>query len=217
MSAPMESTTQPATVAPELVLATTNPHKLDEFRALLAGAPFTLVDPRDLGLDLDVPETGATFAENAALKAMAWSRAAGRLALADDSGLEIDALGGEPGLHSARWVGPDVTYPVRNRMLLERLAGVPVSRRTARYRCAIAVADADRVLVAVEGVVEGRITDAPRGHGGFGYDPIFEIPDLGHTFGEMSAAEKHNLSHRGRAAEAALRELRRLRAAWPPS
>ncbi len=215
MSAPTEGPAQPATSAPQLLLATTNPHKLDEFRALLADAPYTLIDPRDLGLELDVPETGSTFAENAAIKARAWSRASGHLALADDSGLEIDALGGQPGLHSARWAGPDVTYPVRNRILLERLAGVPASRRTARYRCAIAVADGNRVLVAVEGVVEGRIADAARGSGGFGYDPIFEVPELGRTFGELSAEEKHHLSHRGRAAAAALRELRRLRAASP--
>jgi XTP/dITP diphosphohydrolase len=190
-----------------LLLATTNPHKLDEFRALLAQAPFTLIDPRPLGLDLDVAETGSTFAENAAIKALAWARASGMLALADDSGLEIDALGGEPGLYSARWAGADVPYDVRNRTLLARLEGMPPARRTARYRCAIAVADPERVRVVVEGVVEGRIADALRGTNGFGYDPIFEVPELGRTFGEMPAAAKHRISHRARAAAAVLPAL----------
>ncbi len=194
-----------------LLLATTNPHKLDEFRALLASAPFALADPRTLGLlNLDVEETGSTFAENAAIKAQAWARASGMLALADDSGLEIDALGGEPGLYSARWAGAGVSYDVRNRLLVARLEGLPPERRTARYRCAIAVADPERVRILVEGVLEGRIANAPRGSGGFGYDPIFEVPESGRTVGEMSAAEKHRISHRARAAAAALPELARL-------
>lgn len=205
---------------PRLLLATTNPHKLAEFRGLLAGAPYTLVDPREIGLDLDVDETGATFAANAALKALAWASAARLLTLADDSGLEIDALGGWPGVTSARWIGPEVPYTVRNRMILAGLADVPPERRTARYRCAIAVAapdvapdvapdDADeaRIIVAVEGVVEGRIAHEARGSGGFGYDPIFEIPERGRTFGEQSAAEKDTISHRARAARAAMAAL----------
>jgi XTP/dITP diphosphohydrolase len=193
-----------------LLLATTNPHKLDEFRALLASAPYALVDPRALGLDLDVEENGSTFAENAAIKALAWARASGMLALADDSGLEIDALGGAPGLYSARWAGADVSYDVRNRLIVSRLEGLPPAQRTARYRCAIAVADPERVRICVEGVLEGRIADTPRGSGGFGYDPIFAVPDSGRTVGEMPAAEKNHISHRARAAAAALPELARL-------
>jgi XTP/dITP diphosphohydrolase len=193
-----------------LLLATTNPHKLDEFRAILAAAPYELVDPQTIGLDLDVPETGSTFAENAALKAQAWARASGMLALADDSGLEVDALGGEPGVYSSRWAGPDVTYEVRNRALLARLNSLPPAKRTARYRAALAVADPEQVRIQVEGVLEGRIAETPRGSGGFGYDPIFEVPELGRTVGELSAAEKHQISHRGRAAAAALPELERL-------
>jgi XTP/dITP diphosphohydrolase len=196
---------------PRLLLATTNPHKIEEFRALLRAAPYDLVDPRELGLDLDVAETGTTFAENAVIKAQAWARAAGMLALADDSGLEIDALGGEPGVYSSRWAGADVSYVERFRILLGKLAGVPAERRTARYRCAIAVADPDRLRILVEGTVEGRIAEAPRGTGGFGYDPIFEVPELGLTFGETSAELKHSMSHRARAAAAALPELERLR------
>ncbi len=190
-----------------LLLATTNPHKLDEFRALLAQAPFTLVDPRPLGLDLDVDETGITFAENAAIKALAWAQASNMLALADDSGLEIDALGGEPGIYSARWAGADVSYDVRNRALIARLEGVRLERRTARYRCAIAVADPMRVRALGEGVVEGRIAYSLRGTNGFGYDPIFEVPELGRTFGEMPAEAKHRVSHRARAAAAILPAL----------
>jgi XTP/dITP diphosphohydrolase len=195
-----------------LLLATTNPHKLNEFRVLLTEAPFTLVDPRSLGLDLDVAETGKTFEENAVIKAQAWARASGMLALADDSGLEIDALGGEPGIYSARWAGADVPYDVRNRAIVARLDGLPPVQRTARYRCAIAVASPEGVRILVEGVVEGRIADAPRGSGGFGYDPIFEISELGATFGELPASEKHRISHRARAVAAALPELAQLAA-----
>jgi XTP/dITP diphosphohydrolase len=208
MTKPPEEDTPPH--ERRLLLATTNPHKLDEFRALLAPAPFALVDPRTLGLDLDVEETGNTFAENAATKAQVWARASGMLALADDSGLEIDALGGAPGLYSARWAGADVSYDVRNRLVVTQLEGLPPAERTARYRCAIAVADPERVRILVEGVLEGRIADAPRGNGGFGYDPIFEVPESGRTVGEMSAAEKQRISHRARAVAAALPELARL-------
>jgi XTP/dITP diphosphohydrolase len=200
----------PPTVLARLLLATTNVHKLQEFAALLRGVPFTLVDPQQLHLELDVPETGATFAQNAALKARAWAQAGDILALADDSGLEIDALGGQPGLQSARWVGPEVSYPERCRMLLELLLDVPLAQRTARYRCALAVADPRGVRIAVEGTVEGRIALAARGSHGFGYDPIFEVPESGQTFGELDAAEKHRISHRARAVAAALPELRRL-------
>ena len=212
-----------------LLLATTNLHKIAEFRRLLARAPYTLVDPSALGLDLDVAETGATFAENAAIKALAWAGAARMLTLADDSGLEIDALDGWPGIHSARWTGPEVPYTDRNRMILERLAHVPLERRTARYRCAIAAADMvetehgagdagdagseARVIVAVEGVVEGYIAQAACGSGGFGYDPIFEVAEEMHTFGEMTDAEKDRISHRGRAVRAAMQQLRQVRTA----
>jgi XTP/dITP diphosphohydrolase len=197
---------------PRLVLATTNAHKIEELRTLLATARFAVVDPGELGLDLDVPETGDTFAANAAIKALAWARAAGMLALADDSGLEIDALDGEPGLYSARWAGPTVPYSERNRLLIARLADLRPNQRTARYRCAVAVADADRVLVATEGVLEGRIAETPRGSGGFGYDPIFEVPLWGRTVGELTAAEKHQISHRARAIAAALPGLASLSA-----
>ncbi len=195
-----------------LVIATTNPHKVEEFRALLGDLPYQLVSLADLGVTQDVEETGATFAENAIIKAIAYADITGELALADDSGLEIDALGGEPGLYSARWAGADVTYQERHRILLARLADVPTERRTARYQAAIAIAaPAPQGLIeVVEGTLEGRIADAPAGTGGFGYDPIFYVPDAGRTVGQMSAAEKHQISHRARAAARAQVVLRRL-------
>ena len=189
----------------DLLIATTNPHKIEEFRAILADLPYRLVSPADVGLDLEVEETGTTFAENARLKAIAYADASGLLALADDSGLEIDALGGEPGIYSARWAGENVSYPERFEILFARLAGVPAEQRTARYRCAIAIAaPAPRGLIGeVDGTLEGQIAEEPRGSGGFGYDPIFYVPEKGRTVGEMSAEEKHRISHRARAAAAA--------------
>ena len=195
-----------------IVVATTNPHKLVEFREILADLPIELVSPDELGLRVRVEETGATFGDNAILKALAYAEAARLPALADDSGLEIDALDGEPGIYSARWAGEDVSYPERFRLLEERLAGVPDERRTARYRCAVALAEpAPRGLFDVaEGTLEGRIAREARGTGGFGYDPIFYVPEQGRTVGEMSAVHKHRISHRARAIAAARPALARL-------
>jgi XTP/dITP diphosphohydrolase len=192
-------------MARRLLIATTNPHKVEEFRGLLAGLPFELVSLTDVGVSADVEETGTTFAENAIIKAVAYAGITGLPALADDSGLEIDALDGAPGLHSARWAGPDVTYAVRNRLIVDRLAGLSNERRGARYRCAIAVAaPAPRGLLGVvEGILEGQIAEEPAGEGGFGYDPIFLVPEDGRTVGQMSADEKSRISHRARAAQAA--------------
>ena len=188
-----------------LVIATTNPHKVEEFRELLADVPFTLLSLSDLGVTQDVAETGETFEDNAIIKARAYAEETGLLTLADDSGLEIDALDGGPGVYSARWAGDDVTYDVRNRMLVERLAGLPDAQRGARYRCAIAIAlPPPRGLIGVvDGVFEGRIATEPVGHGGFGYDPIFYVPEQERTVGQMTAEEKHRISHRARAARAA--------------
>lgn len=188
-----------------LLIATTNAHKVDEFRALLADVPFTLVGLRELGVTQDVEETGATFEENAILKARAYAEMTGLPTLADDSGIEIDALDGGPGVYSARWAGADVTYDVRNRMLVERLAGLPDAQRGARYRCAIAIAlPPPRGLVGVvHGIFEGIVAQEPAGTGGFGYDPIFYVPAQGRTVGQMTAEEKHQISHRALAARAA--------------
>lgn len=197
---------------PRIVLASTNRHKIDEFRALLADVPCELVGPADLGLAVEVEETGATFHENAVLKAIAYAEAAHLPALADDSGLEIDALGGEPGIYSARWAGEETSYEERFRILFERLASVADERRTARYHCVIAVAQPapHGLYTVVDGTLEGRIAREARGSGGFGYDPIFYVPEKGRTVGEMTAAEKHAISHRGRAAAAVREPLKRL-------
>jgi XTP/dITP diphosphohydrolase len=195
-----------------LLLATTNPHKIEELRAILAGLPYELVSPNDIGLALQVEETGTTFAENAILKATAWADAADMLTLAEDSGLEIDALGGEPGIYSARWAGEDVSYEERFRILLRQLADVPAERRTARYHAAMAIARAAPVgvLGVFEGTLEGQIAFAPAGSGGFGYDPIFYVPEQQRTVGQMSAEGKHLISHRARAAAAARELLQQL-------
>ena len=194
-----------------LLLATTNEHKLDEFRTILRDLPFTLLSLRDVQIDMDVEETGTTFAENAILKARAYAQAANMLALADDSGLEIDALGGAPGVYSARFAGRETPYTERFRLIFERLQDVLPAERTARFRCAIALAEPSGFVRVVEGTIEGVIADSARGEHGFGYDPIFLVPESGLTTAEMSPAEKNRISHRGRAAEAAHQLLE----SWP--
>jgi XTP/dITP diphosphohydrolase len=194
-----------------LLLATNNDHKLNEFQAIFRALPFTLLSLRDIHLDMDVEETGTTFVENAVLKAQAYAKAANMLALADDSGLEIDALGGVPGIYSARFLGRDTPYSERFRLILAQLQDLPPSQRTARFRCAIALAEPSGYTSVVEGTIEGIIAQEPRGESGFGYDPIFFVPEFGKTTAEMVPEEKNQISHRGRAAEAA----RRLLANWP--
>jgi XTP/dITP diphosphohydrolase len=194
-----------------LLLATTNRHKLEEFRAIFADLSFHLLSLRDLHLDLDVEETGTTFAENARLKALAYAHASGMLTLADDSGLEIDALGGAPGVYSARFLHPDASYEERFRVILERLRGLPMEQRSARFCCVITLAEPAGYCRSVTGVVEGVIADAPRGEHGFGYDPIFLLPERGKTMAELMPEVKNSISHRGRAARLA----RALLEEWP--
>jgi XTP/dITP diphosphohydrolase len=194
-----------------LLLATNNDHKLGEFRVIFRDLPFDLLSLRDIHLDMDVEETGSTFAENATLKARAYAQAANMLALADDSGLEIDALGGAPGIFSARFAGRETPYPERFRLLLDQLQHVATPQRTARFRCAIALAEPSGYLQVVEEAIEGIIAERPRGEHGFGYDPIFYVPEFGKTTAEMAPDEKNRISHRGRAAEVA----RRLLENWP--
>jgi len=178
-----------------VVLATTNPHKVEEFRAIYADLPVTLVTPADLGLHVSVEETGTTFERNAILKAIAFAEAAGLPALADDSGLEIDALGGEPGVYSARWAGEATTYPERFRILFRRLAAVSDDQRTARYRCAIALAEPRPrgLYQVVEGTLEGAGVRLQRAFG-FGntrdYDPFLLFIAL---FVWMGASEEASM------------------------
>jgi XTP/dITP diphosphohydrolase len=195
---------------PRLVLATTNPGKIAELRALLAACDWEIVTPTDVGVRVDVDETGATYEENARLKALAYARAAGLPALADDSGLEVDALAGAPGVHSARFGGADMPHAEKIRLLLARLQDVPDERRGARFRAVIVVALPDGRTYAAEGVCAGRIARAPRGEGGFGYDPIFLVEGGTRTMAELTPAEKNRLSHRARAAAGACRILHNL-------
>ncbi len=186
----------------KLVLASANAGKLRELRAIL-GDDWELVSQAELGIDAP-EETGRTFLENALLKARHAARLSGRPALADDSGLEVDALGGAPGIHSARYAGPAADDEANRRKLLDALAGVPPTRRTARFRCVIALvrqADDQDPLVA-EGCWAGRITEAARGSGGFGYDPVFLDLESGLTAAELPAGVKNAISHRARALRA---------------
>ena len=188
---------------PKLLVATANPGKILEFRDLLAGLPCRITGLNDEGISSEVAETGATFEDNARLKAEAYAAVAGLVTLADDSGLEVDALGGRPGVHSARYGGPGLSDEDRVQLLLRELAGVPGVRRTARFICVIALAAPAQETRLVRGECEGRIAFAPRGSNGFGYDPVFLLPDRGLTTAELPPAEKHEMSHRGAASRAA--------------
>jgi len=182
-----------------LLLASQNPGKLAEMKQLCGGLPFRVVGLEELGI-LEAPEeTGTTFIENAVIKGRYYARRAGLLTVADDSGLSVEALGGAPGLYSARFGGEGATDRDRNAFLLERLEGVPGERRGARFTSAVVVVREEEVLFQVEESVEGRSAEAPRGPGGFGYDPLFFYPPFGRTFGEVPRAEKDKVSHRGKA------------------
>lgn len=198
-----------------LVIATNNHGKLREFKELFAGSGFDLTTPRHLGYSFDVDETGATFAENAKLKAIAAAQLTGLPALADDSGLEVDALDGRPGVYSARYAGGSRTADGMDereqcRIILAELAGVPDERRAARFRCVIAVATPAGDVRYADGVFEGRIGYEPRGDNGFGYDPIFVVAGRDVTSAELPPDEKNAISHRGQAARKALEILKEL-------
>ncbi|HEU5318223.1 MAG TPA: RdgB/HAM1 family non-canonical purine NTP pyrophosphatase [Chloroflexota bacterium] len=186
-----------------LLLGTSSQKKIAELHEILAGVPADLVDPLSIGLSLDPEETGETFEDNAILKARTFASASGLPALADDSGLEVDALGGGPGVHSKRYAGPGATDGDRIALLLKNLAAVPDSQRTARFRCVIALATPAGLIGTVDGTCEGRIAHAPRGTNGFGYDPVFLLPERGKTIAELESGQKHQISHRGRAGAAA--------------
>ena len=186
-----------------LVIATGNAGKLREFSFLLAGLPFELTSSAELKLS-SPEETGTTFLANALLKARHAASLSASAAVADDSGLEVDALGGAPGIYSARYAGLGADDAANNAKLMRDLAGIPPDRRGARYRCALAFVEsaADAAPLVAEADWQGFILDAPRGSGGFGYDPYFWLPDLGKTAAELPPAEKNRLSHRGRALRA---------------
>jgi len=195
---------------PKLLIATNNRGKVDEFREILAGCGWEVVAPSDVGLALEVDETGVSYVENARLKAEAFSRAANLAALADDSGLEVDALGGEPGaLHQIRgWDGHDNAERIQ--ILLHALKDVPPERRGARFRAVIVVVLPDGASFEAEGSCEGVIAAAPSGEQGFGYDPVFLLPGGNRTMAQLSTAEKNRVSHRAVAAAKLIPALRAL-------
>ena len=202
----------------ELLVATGNPGKLREYQDLLAGAPFRLLSLRDVGITDEVDETGETFAENAWLKASGYAKLGGMLTLADDSGLEVDALGGAPGVRSARYGGDACANDAdRVDLLLRNLDGVPWEKRTARFRCVINVAAPSgsahhepELLVSVVGSVAGMVQYEPVGDDGFGYDPVVYLPSFRRTVAQLSLEEKNQISHRGCAAGRAMGALSRL-------
>ena len=193
------------------MLASGSAHKLAEFQRVFYGSPVELLSPRNLGCQCEVEETGTTFAENARLKAVAYAVACRRWSLADDSGLEIDALQGAPGVRSSRFAGPAATDDDRNTRVLELMADIPDDRRTARYRCVVTVCDPDgNVRYESEATVEGQIGRAPRGDGGFGYDPLFIVGPGETTMAELPGKAKDVISHRGQGGRAARAFLERV-------
>lgn len=188
----------------KLMIATNNPGKIKEYRALLNRPELELVTPPDIGLELEAAETGSSYAENAAIKAQAFWDACGMITLADDSGLEVDALDGAPGLHSARFVQrAGANDADRREKLVRDLQGKARPWR-ARFRCVIALVGSPGEVNYAEGICEGEIVPNQRGENGFGYDPIFLLPEIGKTMAELSMAEKNLLSHRARAVQAGI-------------
>lgn len=193
-----------------IIFATGNAGKMREIRSILADLGMEIVSMKEAGVDVEIEENGSTYEENALIKARAVAAVTGELVLADDSGLEVDRLNKEPGVHSARYMGEDTPYSIKNASLIGRLEGVPEEERTARFVCAIAAVLPDGRELTTRATVEGRIGYEERGEGGFGYDPIFFVPELGKTTAELSEEEKNLVSHRGKALRLMKEELRRL-------
>jgi XTP/dITP diphosphohydrolase len=187
----------------KILLATNNQGKLQELRSLISGKSWEFTTPAEQGIHMSVNETGVTFEANAVLKAKAYAKAADLITLADDSGLEVNALNGEPGVFSARYGGPDATDKERNEYLLSNLSEVPWENRKARFRCVIAIIFPDGELVLCKGDCPGMIAFEPKGENGFGYDPIFWLPSFNKTMAELAIDEKNEISHRGKAARQA--------------
>jgi XTP/dITP diphosphohydrolase len=194
---------------PKLLLATNNKAKVREYKHLLQGLPFEVVSLAELGINTRVDEVGESLEENARLKATTLAQESQLLTLADDSGLEVDALGGEPGRLSARCAGEGASDKDRINYLLARLKDVPGEKRSARFRCVIAIATPDGEVELCSGECHGFITLEPRGEEGFGYDPIFYLPELAKTMAELTLEVKNQVSHRGQAARQAIQLLRR--------
>lgn len=186
----------------KIIFATGNQGKMREIREILSDLDVEVLSMKEAGINIDIVEDGKTFEENAEIKAKAVCAASGEIVLADDSGLEIDYLNKEPGIYSARYMGEDTSYHIKNNNLIERLNGVPDEKRTARFVCAIAAAFPDGTVKTVRGAMEGIIGYKEAGENGFGYDPIFFLPEYGCTSAEISMEEKNKISHRGKALRA---------------
>ena len=182
-----------------LIFATGNQDKMREIREILGDKDYEILSMKEAGIDLDIIEDGSTFEENAMIKAKAVMEATGALTLADDSGLEIDAFGGGPGIYSARYLGTDTSYIEKNKVILEKLKDIPEEKRTARFVCAIAAAFPNGQTLTTRGTMEGIIGYEAKGENGFGYDPIFYLPQLEKYSAQLSRDEKNSLSHRGEA------------------
>lgn len=188
----------------KIIFATGNANKMVEVRMILADCGYEIVSMKEAGIDIDIVEDGKTFEENAIIKATAISKtkeAEGCVVLADDSGLEVDYMDGAPGIYSARWQGEDTPYSIKNQMIIDALADAKEEERTARFVCTIAAAFPDGTVTTRRGVIEGMIAHQPAGENGFGYDPIFFLPEYGKTTAELAPEDKNKISHRGRALE----------------
>lgn len=182
-----------------MIFATGNQDKMREIREILGDLPLEILSMKDAEISADIEENGSSFEENALIKAREVCRIAGEMVLADDSGLEIDYLNGEPGIYSARYMGEDTSYRIKNQNLIDRLSGVPDEKRTARFVCAIAAVFPDGREHVVRGTIEGIIGYEERGENGFGYDPIFYLPEKGLSTAQLSREDKNRISHRGNA------------------
>lgn len=190
----------------KVIFATSNEGKMKEVRAILEDLGMEVLSMKEAGIHVDVVEDGTTFEENAVIKATEIQKVCGEIVLADDSGLEVDYLNKEPGIYSARYMGEDTSYRIKNQNLIDRLEGVEDEKRTARFVCAIAAAFPDGTVEVTRGTIEGRIGYAESGENGFGYDPIFYVPEYGCTTAQLSPEQKNEVSHRGKA----LREMKEI-------
>lgn len=192
----------------KIIFATGNEEKMREIREILASLPVEVLSMKEAGIQADIIEDGRTFEENAVIKAKAIAQLSEEIVLADDSGLVIDYLNGEPGIYSARYMGEDTSYRIKNENLIQRLEEVPDEERTARFVCAIAAAFPDGTVLTTEGTVEGRIGYEEKGENGFGYDPIFYLPEYGCTTAQLTEEKKNEISHRGKALRKMVEKLR---------
>lgn len=190
-----------------IIFATSNEGKMKEIRLIMADSGYEVVSLKEAGISADIEENGTTFEENAVIKASSIAKLTGELAMADDSGLEVDYMDKAPGIYSARFLGEDTGYDIKNNYILDKLKGVPVEQRSARFVCAIALAKPDGTAVTKRATIEGYIGFEIRGENGFGYDPIFMVPEYDKTTAELSIEEKNKISHRAKALRAMKEEL----------